>query len=159
MVTLITKFLVLFIAIAPFTSVALGDADIRLIDPWVRATPPGAKVTGGFMTLQNDGKTDDVLLSVSSPSADVVEIHQTLEQDGMMQMQKIDKLPIKAGQAVALQPGGYHLMLIGMRDSKEIKANWITLILKFEKSGEMEFKAPLRTTARQATKVKTSKKG
>lgn len=159
MVALKSKLVALSILAVAVTSVAQGDANIRLIDPWVRAMPPGAKVTGGFMTLQNDGKANDVLLSVSSPSADVVEIHQTREQDGMMQMQKIDKLPIEAGEVVALQPGGYHLMLIGLRDTKEIKENWITLILKFARSGEMEFKAPLRSTTQQATREETNKKG
>ena len=134
-------------------STAWAEADLRLIDPWVRVLRPGSSVTGGFMMLQNDGTTDDELLSVSSPSAKTVEIHETVEKNGMMKMQKINKLHIAAGQKVELRPGALHLMFLDVQETDEIKRKWITIKLNFKHSGVMEFKAPLRgDTSRTAKK-------
>jgi copper(I)-binding protein len=123
---------------------ARAEADLRLIDPWVRDLRPGTTVTGGFMILQNDGTTDDVLLSVESPSAKTVEIHETVEKDGMMKMQKLNDLKIPAGKRVVLSHGGYHLMFLDVQKTDEVEKDWITVKLTFKESGVMEFKAPLR---------------
>ncbi len=81
--------------------------------PWVRATPPNAPVAGGYFTLRNESTVDDRLLSISSPDAQRVEIHEMREADGAMQMRALsDGVPVAAGAAAELKPGGIHLMFV-----------------------------------------------
>lgn len=89
-----------------------GD-HLRAERPWVRATPPNAPVAGGYVTLRNDGSIDDRLLSIRSPDAKRVEIHEMREADGTMQMRQLsDGVPVAAGAAAELKPGGIHLMFV-----------------------------------------------
>jgi copper(I)-binding protein len=115
-------------------------ADVRIEMPWSRATPPGAAVAGGFMTLQNEGMTDDRLLSVSSEVAASVEIHQMSMEDGAMQMRElVDGLPLPAGESVALAPGGFHLMFIEPKPLREGDRFLATLHFEHAGSREVEF--------------------
>ncbi len=87
---------------------------VKIGHPWSRATPPGAQVAGGFLTITNTGKSEDRLISVSSPLAKRVELHQMKMDAGVMRMRRIDDgLVLAAGKTVTLAPGGYHLMFIG----------------------------------------------
>ena len=87
---------------------------IKVGHPWSRATPPGAQVAGGFLTITNTGKSEDRLIGVSSPLAKRVEVHQMKMDKGVMRMRRIDDgLVLAAGTTVTLAPGGYHLMFIG----------------------------------------------
>ena len=80
-------------------------------DPWIREAPPMARVFAAYMVLQNTGSIEDALLEVRCPDFGSVEIHKTSMQQGKMQMQAIESLPIAAGEKVTLKPGGFHLML------------------------------------------------
>lgn len=82
---------------------------IKIADPWVRATVPGQKGTGGFMTIT--APVDMQLVGIASPVADVAEVHEMRMEDDVMRMRAIPALALPAGKAVALAPGGYHLML------------------------------------------------
>lgn len=86
---------------------------VRVADAWVRATPPHAAAGAAYMTLTST--TDDRLLAVATPAARQAELHQTTEAGGMMQMRPVvGGLALPAGRPVALQPGGYHIMLMGL---------------------------------------------
>lgn len=86
---------------------------LKIGHPWSRATPPGAQVAAGFLTITNTGKTDDRLLRLDSPAAERVEVHQMKMESGVMRMRRIDDgLALAAGKTVTLAPGGYHLMFI-----------------------------------------------
>ncbi|NZA25416.1 copper chaperone PCu(A)C [Luteimonas sp. SJ-92] len=86
---------------------------IAVVDAWVREMPPGSRVAGGYLVLDNGGDTDDRLLAVESDQAARVEIHEMRHEDGMMRMRHLpDGLTLPAGGRTALEPGGYHLMLI-----------------------------------------------
>jgi periplasmic copper chaperone A len=86
---------------------------LKIGHPWSRATPPGAQVAVGFLTIANTGQTDDRLLRLDSPVAERVEIHQMTMAAGMMRMRRLDDgLALAAGKTVTLAPGGYHLMFI-----------------------------------------------
>ncbi|WP_240098324.1 copper chaperone PCu(A)C [Thermomonas flagellata] len=99
-----------------FTAVAAGKDRLRVEDAWSRATPPGAPVAGGFLTIVNPGPRADVLLGASSPIAEKVEVHEMKQEGGMMRMRELrDGLPVPAGGKVVLAPGGYHLMFIQPR--------------------------------------------
>ncbi|WP_395770508.1 copper chaperone PCu(A)C [Arenimonas sp.] len=110
---------------------------------WVRATPPNAKVAGGFVEIRNAGKSVDRLVSASSDVADRVEIHEMKMAGEVMQMRHLTEgLVISAGQSVQLKPGSYHLML--MAPKKPIaEGQKVTITLVFEKAGKraVEFTA------------------
>ncbi len=82
-------------------------------EPWVRGTVAQQKATGAFMTLTSvsGGK----LLSVSSPAAGVVEIHEMKMEGSTMKMAAVSALELPAGKAVELKPGGYHVMLMDLK--------------------------------------------
>ena len=113
----------------------LGDLEID--HPWSRATPPGAKVAGGYFTVANHGGTPDRLISVTSNIAAKAEVHEMAVKDGVMTMRPVEGgLEIPAGGKVELKPGGYHLMLMGLkRPAKQGEAFPATLT--FEKAGSI----------------------
>lgn len=90
-----------------------AQALVDVKDAWARATVPGQQGSGAFMTLT--AAQDAVLLGGSSPAAGVVEIHEMVLQDDVMRMRPIASLPLPAGQAVTLKPGGLHVMLMELK--------------------------------------------
>ncbi|WP_407074881.1 copper chaperone PCu(A)C [Roseateles sp.] len=118
---------------------------VKVDDAWVRATVAPQKATGAFMQL-TAAKAVKVV-AVSSPVAAVVEIHEMKMDDGVMKMRAVDALPLPAGQAVALKPGSYHVMLVGLQ--RQIKAGEtvpLTLTVEGEdgKRTAVEIKAQAR---------------
>jgi copper(I)-binding protein len=103
----------LFIALA-----AQAQAQVKVDDPWVRATVAPQKATGAFMQLTSAKPVK--VVAASSPVAGMVEIHEMKMEDGVMKMRAVDALPLPAGQPVALKPGSYHVMLMGLKG--QIKA-------------------------------------
>jgi hypothetical protein len=90
-----------------------------------------------FLRLTNDGNEADRLTGGRTDVAEVVEIHETVMEDDVMHMQMLaDGLEIPAGGEVVLQPGGYHVMLIGMKRDLAV-GDEFALELDFEKSGTM----------------------
>ena len=89
---------------------------------------------GGFLTLTNKGAADR-LLSVATPAAEAVEIHVMAMEGDVMKMRQLDALALAPGQTVELKPGGYHLMLMGLKAPLQV-GDQFPLTLKFEKGGE-----------------------
>lgn len=77
---------------------------------WLRAAQP-KQVTGGYVLLQNRGDSAVALTEVRSPIAKTIELHSISERDGVMKMVRVEKITVPARGKVALEPGGYHLML------------------------------------------------
>lgn len=90
-----------------------AQAQVKVDDPWVRATVAPQKATGAFMQLTSAKAVK--VVAASSPLAAMVEIHEMKMDDGVMKMRAVDALPLPAGQAVALKPGSYHVMLMGLK--------------------------------------------
>ncbi len=112
--------------------------DIHIVHPWSRATPPAAQVGGGFLKLENKGEAADRLVSASSPVAGRVEIHSMEVTDGVMRMRPLaDGLEIKPGATVELAPGGYHLMLMELKQPLK-EGERVPLTLTFEKAGSID---------------------
>ena len=88
-------------------------AQIAVKDAWVRGTVTGQKATGAFMQLSSS--TDAVLVAATSPVAGVVEIHEMAMDAGVMKMRAVPGLPLPAGKTVDLAPGGYHVMLMDLK--------------------------------------------
>nr|WP_315401551.1 copper chaperone PCu(A)C [uncultured Duganella sp.] len=88
-------------------------AQVTVGEPWVRATVAAQKATGAFMTLTSTKGAK--LVGASSPAAGAVEVHEMKMVGDVMKMRQLDTLPLPAGQAVTLAPGGYHLMLLDVK--------------------------------------------
>ncbi|MES2742078.1 MAG: copper chaperone PCu(A)C [Pseudomonadota bacterium] len=106
----------------------LGRAQLTVEQPWVRATVAAQKASGAFMTLK--AAENSRLAAASSPVAGVVELHEMSMAGQMMTMRQIAGLDLPAGQAVALKPGGYHIMLLDLkRQLKEGDSVPVTLLI------------------------------
>jgi periplasmic copper chaperone A len=101
---------------APLATVgfAASAQTIAVEQAWARATSPSQSVGGVFLTLTDNGG-DDALVSAASPVAKSVELHETVNDNGVMKMQPIPSLKLTHGQSVTLQPGQYHLMAMGLK--------------------------------------------
>lgn len=111
---------------------------VHIEGAWARATPPGANVSGGFLTIHNASGRDERLVSVNSSAVDRVEIHEARHENGMMKMRPLPAgLPLPAGSTVELRPGGFHLMLIQPKQSFA-EGDVIAATLRFEQAGDIE---------------------
>lgn len=125
-----------FMAAALALAAPLALAQTTVADPWVRATVAGQKASGAFMTLTSaqGGK----LVAVSTPVAGVAEIHEMAMSGNVMKMHAIPGLALPAGQPVKLEPGGYHLMLMDLKQQmKEGEVVPLTLVVE-GKDGKRE---------------------
>ncbi|WP_367714406.1 copper chaperone PCu(A)C (plasmid) [Nitratireductor sp. GISD-1A_MAKvit] len=106
----------LFIAAPAFAGdYTLGKLEID--QPWTRATPPGAKAAGGFVTIVNGGEEDDRLVSAEAAFAGRVELHTMDMTDGVMKMRHLPEgIPVPAGETVNLAPGGLHVMFMDLQE-------------------------------------------
>jgi copper(I)-binding protein len=126
-----------------FTVTTAAAQGISVQHPWARATSASQTVGGAFLTLTNSGAPDS-LVSASSPDADRVELHQTVEQEGVMKMLPIATLPVATGQAVELKPGSYHLMVMGLKHPLT-QGTSFPLTLNFAKSPPVTVKVEVTT--------------
>ena len=125
------------LALAALSAVAhsfkLGEIDIG--HPYARPTREGQTVGAGYLKLANKGPVDR-LVAASSAAAGTVEIHSMSMEGDVMKMRQVDAVEIATGQTVELKPGGYHLMLMGLKTPLKV-GDQIPLTLKFEKAGEV----------------------
>lgn len=118
-----------------FLAASVQAADVEVTAPWARATVPAQKVTGAFMELKSaKGAT---LVGVSSSVAGSVEVHEMKMQGDMMKMREIPRLKLPAGQTVALKPGGYHIMLFGLKQQLQA-GETVPIRLVIERGGKRE---------------------
>jgi copper(I)-binding protein len=111
------------------------SAAVDVQGAWARATVQGQKATGAFMKLT--AKENAKLVSASSPVAGVVEIHEMKMEENVMKMRAIPSLDLPAGKAVELKPGGYHVMLMDLKEPlKKETTVPITLVVKDDKGVE-----------------------
>lgn len=108
----------------------------------VRAVPPGSETSAAFMTLHNTGDKDIALVDASSPAAEVMELHNHEDVDGVMQMRRVSRIIVPAGEAVALAPGGLHMMLIKLT-SPLVEGEPVELTLTFDNGESQVVEAPV----------------
>ena len=110
---------------------------------WARATPPGGKVGGAFVTLVNTGDAPDRLVSASSGVAERVELHTHIKDGDVMRMREVEGgIPLPPGETVKLQPGGFHIMLLGLNQGLTAGSSF-PLTLTFEKAGSVQVDVPV----------------
>jgi periplasmic copper chaperone A len=111
---------------------------IEIANAWMRATPKNSPVAGAFMTIRNTGTAPDRLLGGSSPVAAQFEVHSMVMEGGVAKMRPVEGgLELKPGETVELKPGGFHVMLMGLKQPLE-KGQKIKATLEFEKAGKVE---------------------
>lgn len=133
---------------APAATFKAGDLVIET--PWLRATPQGAKVVGGYMTIVNNGKEPDRLVGGTLDNARRFELHEMRMVGDVMQMRPLpDGLEIKPGASVELKPGGFHIMGMDLQ-SPYTAGQTVKGTLTFAKAGAVaiEYKvAPIGAPA------------
>jgi copper(I)-binding protein len=131
---------------APALFIALAaQAQVQVGDPWVRATVAPQKATGAFMQLTSAKPAK--VVAASSPVAEMVEIHEMKMEDGVMKMRAVDALPLPAGQAVALKPGSYHVMLMGLKQPIKV-GETVPLTLTIEGDDKQRSTVEVKAQAR-----------
>ena len=128
-------------------------AQVTVKEPWVRATVSAQKATGAFMQITS--AQDARLVEAKSPVAGVVEVHEMVMEKDVMKMRAIKGLDLPAGKTVELKPGGYHVMLMDLKEQmKEGATVPVTLVIegKDKKRSTVELKAPVKplTTSAKA---------
>ena len=123
------------IACAAAEEIKAGD--LAIDNPWSRATPAGAKVAAGYMTITNKGSAADRLIGGSTAAAGRVEVHEMAMKNGVMTMRPLTGgLPIEPGKTVTLAPGGYHMMFMDLKAPLK-QGEKVPVTLEFEKAGKV----------------------
>lgn len=115
---------------------------ITVVKPWARATPGGAKVAGAYLEIRAAAGVEDNLIAAKSPVAGSVELHDHVDDGGVMKMRKQETIPIKGAQSVVLKPGGLHIMLMELKAPLK-EGDKVQFTLVFEKAGELTIEAPI----------------
>jgi periplasmic copper chaperone A len=127
-----------------FHAWAQKAGDLEIDHAWARATPPGASVGGGYVTVRNEGGAADKLIGASSPAADEVQLHVMSMDNGVMRMRQVQSFKLTAHGELMLKPGGNHLMFLGLK--RPLKpGEKVPVKLRFEKAGEVEVQLEVGT--------------
>ncbi len=130
-------------------SVQIEKASLNFADGWVRVSEYSdheGGMTGAFAKITNNGSEDVTLVGGSADIAGMVEIHEVVMVDGAMKMQQKDGgIVIPAGQTVTLEPGGLHVMLMGLK-KPILDGDLITLTLEFDGADSQTFTWPAKTS-------------
>ncbi len=130
-----------------------GGSSITVTGAWVRNSPSVAGAGAAYMIIKNNGTASDAVVGASSPAAATLEIHQTMAMGspmpgasgggGMLGMVPVERLDLPAGGSVELKPGGFHIMLVQLRQALKV-GDRVDITLKFERAGEITVKAEVR---------------
>ena len=116
--------------------------DLKVDQPWARATLPGKPTSAAYFSVTNSGGADDALVGVTASNG-IAELHSMSMDGGIMRMRKLERLPIAAGTTVNLEPGGNHVMLTDL-DRPLAAGEQIELKLRFATSAEQTITAQVR---------------
>jgi copper(I)-binding protein len=136
------------VAAVVVTVVAIGACSGASAAPtigqaWARSAPAGGN-SAAYLTITGASGQADALLSASSPAADTVQLHEvSTDTSGMTGMHPIARLDIPAGGTVTLEPGGYHLMIMGLKSELAVGGT-IEVDLVFEHAGKVAVQAEIR---------------
>jgi copper(I)-binding protein len=111
--------------------------DISILHPWARPTAEAAKTGAVYLSVSNRGETADTIVSASTPVADKAEIHEHVEENGVLRMRAVQGgLKLAPGTSAEFKPGGLHIMLFGLKQRLE-EGTSFPLTLVFEKAGKL----------------------
>lgn len=130
--------------VSPFALAQATAAPLTVIDPYVRAPAPGAKVTGAFLIIKNGGKADRKLVRAESPVAKVTELHTHKEEGGVMKMRPVSEIPVPAGGEAVLKPGSFHVMLIDLEQPLKV-GDVVPITLGFDDGSSVKVEGPVKS--------------
>jgi copper(I)-binding protein len=135
---------------SPLRAQEVKAGDLVITQAWSRATPGGAKIGGGYLTIENKGSAPDRLVGAAADIAGKVEVHEMAMNDGVMKMRPLDKgLTIEPGKTVKLAPGGYHLMMFDLKGALK-EGDKLPVTLQFEKAGKVAVSLDVQGVGAQA---------
>lgn len=138
----------LFTLLILFLPQAAAGAALALSDAYVRATPPGATVAAAYLTISNNSEHEVALKAASSPLAQAVEFHEHVMQGDMMRMQPMPQVSVPANGALRFQPGGNHVMLIGLK-RELVVGEQVPITLRFSNGETLTLQAEVRDMRRR----------
>jgi len=124
---------------------AVWSQTVTVEEPWVRGTVAQQKATGAFMRLKADQPVR--LVAAASPVAGVVEIHEMAMDNNVMKMRQIPGLDLPAGKTVELKPGGYHVMLMDLKQPVSA-GQTVPLTLVFETADKRRIEQQVQASVR-----------
>lgn len=128
---------------APVVGTLDGAKATHLMEAHVRAMPPGSTTTAAFFILHNPSTHDAAVVGGQSPAAASVELHAHVQEGDTFQMRQIDRIDVPAGEQVRLEPGGLHVMLIGLKAPLAV-GDTLSLTLEFEGGHTQTFDIPVQ---------------
>lgn len=131
------------IALHSLLATAQEGGSIAVSDAYARATAPGQANGAAFLTLSNRSSEPRALIAATSPAAQAVELHTHVQEDGMVRMRRVERIELPAQGSVSLQPGGLHLMLIGLKGDLA-PGDQVDLSLTFDDDTEAQVQASVR---------------
>lgn len=123
-----------------FLAGSAAAQDVTVTQAWARATPPGSTVAAIYLTIDNGGRPADRLISVSTVVAERAEVHAIVHEGDVVRMRRTEPLDIGAGERIVLEPGGRHLMLMGLK-APLVEGRRVSVTLEFEKAGKIPVEA------------------
>lgn len=145
----LSLFCLLFIMLITLSAQA-QDEEIQIINPWIRAAPPVAQTLAAYMTIKNPGSTHKTIQKITSPLFAKIEIHETVQHNGMTMMQSKEHLPLKPGSQILLAPGGFHMMLIAPQKTLQLKEQ-VPFTITFDQGKPLTFTAEVRTGSQESS--------
>jgi copper(I)-binding protein len=124
------------------TTEVTAEAPITVSGQWARTTPSESKMGAAYMTLNSNADDELVGASVDKSVAMMTEVHEIVMVDGAMKMQQVSSIPVVAGTATELKPGGYHVMLMDLAKPLET-GDSIQVTLTFAKAGDVVIDVPV----------------
>lgn len=136
------------VATMALSQLAFAEQQVGVVieDAWVRAMPPSQPNTAAYMTVRNKGDTPLRIVGASSEPEATVEIHNSREVDGMMRMEHLQDVTLKAGQEAQFAPGGMHLMMLGL-NKMPAPGEQVKLCLQFDSGASACVNAEVRRVA------------
>ena len=131
----------LLTALACVRAGAAAEPSIEIVAAWARATPPGVDNGAVYCTIVNHGAADK-LVGAHSSAAHLAEVHASISENGIVEMRRVEDLPVGAGASVELAPGGTHVMLVGLAAPLGAGAK-VELTLVFATAGEIAVEVPV----------------
>jgi copper(I)-binding protein len=131
------------------TGAVAGDAgmakvgDVMIHDGWARASIGSAPNSAAYMTLMTHGDSADKLVGAKTQVAETAELHNHIMEGDIAKMREVEAIEVKPGEAATLEPGGFHVMLMGLKEPLTA-GDVLPLTLIFEQAGEVTLEVPIK---------------
>ncbi|MCP5158184.1 MAG: copper chaperone PCu(A)C [Gammaproteobacteria bacterium] len=143
MKTAMRGLLLVLCCISGMSALATEPETIQVTESWARESPPTVTNGAVYMTLTNTGSKNDRLLAGAGEIAEAIELHTHIMENHVAKMRQVTSIEIDAGKPTLLQPGGLHIMLIGLKNPLTVGQTF-PLTLRFEKAGEIVTQVTVR---------------